>query len=88
VLAPQRAALDALAGYLGEHADRLDYSQQLAEGRRSARRAIAEYIDYYQTECKHSAFGYLTPNQFESLHRPVVEGVPLFVPTAAPQRTG
>ena len=33
VRAPQRAALDALTGYLGEHAGRLDYAQRLAEGR-------------------------------------------------------
>jgi putative transposase len=42
------------------------------QNHRSALREIAEYIDYYQTERKHSALGYLTPNQFESLHQPVV----------------
>ncbi len=31
---------------------------------------IAEYIDYYQTERKHSALDYLTPQQFESLRPP------------------
>jgi putative transposase len=35
------------------------------ENHRSARREIAEYIDYYRTERKHSALGYLTPIQFE-----------------------
>jgi putative transposase len=42
------------------------------ENHRSALREIGEYIDYYQTERKHSALGYLTPSQFESLHQPVV----------------
>ena len=35
------------------------------ENHRSARREIAEYIDYYRSERKHSALGYLTPIQFE-----------------------
>jgi transposase InsO family protein len=35
------------------------------ENHRSACREIAEYIDYYRTERKHSALGYLTPIQFE-----------------------
>jgi putative transposase len=33
----------------------------------AARRAIDEYIDYYRIERKHSALGYLSPTQFESL---------------------
>jgi putative transposase len=37
------------------------------ENHRSARREIAEYIDYYRTDRKHSALGYLTPIQFEWL---------------------
>ena len=37
------------------------------ENHRSARREIAEYIDYYRIERKHSALGYLTPIQFEWL---------------------
>jgi putative transposase len=37
------------------------------ENHRTARREIAEYIDYYCTDRKHSALGYVTPMQFESL---------------------
>jgi putative transposase len=33
----------------------------------AARREIAAYIDYYRTDRKHSALGYLTPKQFERL---------------------
>jgi len=33
----------------------------------AARRAIDEYIDYYRFDRKHSALGYLSPTQFESL---------------------
>ena len=32
-----------------------------------ARSAIVEYIDYYRSERKHSALGYLSPMKFESL---------------------
>jgi transposase InsO family protein len=32
-----------------------------------ARREIAEYINYYRSERKHSSLGYLTPMQFERL---------------------
>jgi transposase InsO family protein len=34
---------------------------------RTARREIAEYIDYYRSDRKHSALGYLSPRQFERL---------------------
>lgn len=37
------------------------------DNHRAARRQIAEYIDYYRADRKHSALGYLTPKQFESL---------------------
>jgi putative transposase len=33
----------------------------------TARREVAEYIDYYRNDRKHSSLGYLTPTQFESL---------------------
>jgi putative transposase len=42
------------------------------ENHRSALHEIGEYIDYYQTDRKHSALDYLTPHQFESLNQPVV----------------
>ena len=37
------------------------------EDHRTARRQIAAYIDYYRTDRKHSALGYLSPIQFERL---------------------
>jgi putative transposase len=40
------------------------------EHQQAARREIADYIDYYLTERKHSALGYLTPHQFELTTRP------------------
>jgi transposase InsO family protein len=40
------------------------------EHQQAARREIAEYLDYYLTQRKHSALGYLTPHQFELTTRP------------------
>lgn len=40
------------------------------ENHRAALREIAEYIHYYLTQRKHSALGYLTPEQFERLQNP------------------
>jgi transposase InsO family protein len=40
------------------------------EHQQAARREIAEYLDYYLTERKHSALGYVTPHQFEVTTRP------------------
>lgn len=34
------------------------------ESEEHARRAVAEYVDYYRFDRKHSSLGYLTPNQF------------------------
>ena len=41
------------------------------ENHRTAHREIGEYIHYYLTERKHSALGYLTPQQFERLQNPL-----------------
>ena len=38
------------------------------DNHRSALLAIGEYIDYYQSERKHSSLGYFTPEQFERLN--------------------
>jgi putative transposase len=35
------------------------------DNHRAARREIADYIDYYRNERKHSSLGYLTPTEFE-----------------------
>jgi transposase InsO family protein len=40
------------------------------EDHRAAHREIGDYIHYYQDERKHSALGYLTPQQFERLQQP------------------
>ena len=37
---------------------------------RAARREIADYLNYYLTQRKHSALDYLTPQQFERLQQP------------------
>ena len=36
---------------------------------RVATKELSEYIQYYNTERKHSAIGYLTPSQFEATNR-------------------
>jgi len=37
----------------------------------AARREITEYLHYYGRQRKHSALAYLTPAQFELLHRTI-----------------
>ena len=39
------------------------------ENHRIATGEIAEYVDYYNQQRKHSSLGYLTPHQFEQLQR-------------------
>lgn len=40
------------------------------EHQQTAEREIADYLDYYNTERKHSALGYLTPQKFELTVKP------------------
>ena len=46
------------------------------ENHRVAEEVIADYLEYYLTERKHSALGYLTPQQFEKFEKggPVAKG--------------
>lgn len=58
------AFMESCFGTLKTELEMTEYENQQAAGRE-----IGEYIDYYLTERKHSALGYLTPLQFESLRQ-------------------
>jgi transposase InsO family protein len=57
------AFMESCFGTIKTELEMTEYDNQ-----RSALLAIGEYIDYYQTERKHSALGYLTPEQYERLN--------------------
>lgn len=44
--------------------------------REQARRAIIEYIGYYNTERRHSALGYVSPTEFEHRRRAQLGSTP------------
>jgi putative transposase len=56
------AFMESCFGTVKTELEMTDYEDQ-----RAARREIAEYIDYYRNDRKHSALGYRTPTQFERL---------------------
>jgi transposase InsO family protein len=56
------AFMESCFGTLKTELEMTDYDNYGA-----ARRQIAEYLDYYRNDRKHSALGYLTPKQFEAL---------------------
>jgi len=56
------AFMESCFGTLKTELEMTDYENDGA-----ARRQIAEYLDYYRNDRKHSALGYLTPKQFEAL---------------------
>jgi transposase InsO family protein len=54
------AFMESCFGTIKTELEMTEYDHQ-----RTAAREIAEYLAYYNTERKHSALGYLTPQQFE-----------------------
>lgn len=62
IVAPNELIVPQRRGFVTYNIPSIEYDNHQA-----ARRAIADYIDYYRTERKPSALGYLTPKQFERL---------------------
>ena len=56
------AFMESCFGTIKTELEMTEYDNQHA-----ARRAIGEYVEYYLKDRKHSALGYLTPQQFERL---------------------
>lgn len=59
------AFMESCFGTIKTELEMTDYDKH-----ETARSEIADYVNYYLTERKHSALGYLTPQQFERLNTP------------------
>jgi transposase InsO family protein len=54
------AFMESCFGTIKTELEMTEYDHQ-----RTAQREIGDYLDYYNTDRKHSALGYITPQQFE-----------------------
>jgi transposase InsO family protein len=57
------AFMESCFGTIKTELEMTEYDHQ-----RTARREIGEYLDYYNIERKHSALGYVTPEQYERIN--------------------